>query len=210
VTVFLKPSPGQQAALDQLLAEQQDPSSANYHQWLTPKQFADRFGASQSDIDKIIAWLQGHGLAVTSVARSRNAISFSGSAAAVGQVFGVELHHYLVNGERHFANAKEPAIPVALAGIVGAIRGLNDFRMKPASLRRKVLPQAETPEYTSTSGNHYLAPEDTATIYNLKPLFAGGIDGSGQSLVVVGQTRFASRISSCIAALSIYRQKIRN
>jgi uncharacterized protein (TIGR03437 family) len=200
VTVFLKPSPAQQAALDQLLAEQQDPSSANYHQWLTPEQFADRFGASQSDIDKIVAWLQSQSLAVTSVARSRNAISFSGSAATVGQAFSLELHHFLVNGERHFANANEPVIPAALAGIVGAVRGLNDFRLKPASLRQKVVPGAEQPAYTSsTSGNHYLAPEDIATIYNLKPLFASGVDGSGQSLVVVGQSQVR------LADLQLYR-----
>src|SRR5215469_10131107 len=53
VTIVLKPSPAQQAALDQLLAEQQDPSSANYRNWLTPEQFANRFGASEDDIDKI-------------------------------------------------------------------------------------------------------------------------------------------------------------
>jgi uncharacterized protein (TIGR03437 family) len=190
VTVVLKPSPGQQAALDQLLAEQQDSSSPNYHKWLTPEQFADRFGASQDDIDKIAAWLQGQLLTVTSVARARNAVSFSGSAAAVEQAFGLELHHYLVNGERHFANATEPAIPAALSGMVGGVRGLHDFRMRPASLRRKVAPEAAQPAYTSsTSGNHYLVPEDIATIYNLKPLLANGVDGSGQSLVIVGQTQ---------------------
>ena len=202
VTLALKPSPAQQSALDQLLAEQQDPSSANYHNWLTPEQFADRFGTSQDDIDKIAAWLQGQALTVTSVARSRNAISFSGSAAAVGQAFNLELHHYLVNGERHFANTTEPAIPAAFAGVVGAIRGLHDFRMKPASLRRKVVPEAaQQPDYTSivNPANHFLAPEDIALIYNLKPLLANGVDGSGQSLVVVGQSQVR------LADIQLYR-----
>ena len=45
VMVMLKPSAAQQADLDQLLAEQQDRSSRNYHAWLTPEQFGDRFGA---------------------------------------------------------------------------------------------------------------------------------------------------------------------
>jgi uncharacterized protein (TIGR03437 family) len=190
VTVVLKPSPAQQAALDELLAELQDPSSPRYHKWLTPEEFADRFGASQDDIDKIVAWLRSQRLAVTSVARSRNAISFTGSAAAVQQAFGLELHHYLLNGQRHFANATGPTIPAALSGIVGGVRGLNNFRMKPASLRRKIVPEAAQPAYTSsTTGNHYLTPGDIATIYNLKPLLSNGVDGSGQSLVVVGQTQ---------------------
>jgi len=39
----------QQAALEQLLKEQQDPASPNYHNWLTPETYADRFGASAAD-----------------------------------------------------------------------------------------------------------------------------------------------------------------
>src|ERR1051326_4409536 len=34
----------QQADLEQLLREQQDPQSPKYHTWLTPEQFAERFG----------------------------------------------------------------------------------------------------------------------------------------------------------------------
>ena len=37
-------SPTQQADMDQLLRTQQDPKSANYHRWLTPDQYAARFG----------------------------------------------------------------------------------------------------------------------------------------------------------------------
>jgi subtilase family serine protease len=55
VTLVLKPSAGQQADLDQLLAQQQDPSSPNYHAWLTPEQYGEQFGVSQADIDKIVA-----------------------------------------------------------------------------------------------------------------------------------------------------------
>src|SRR5260370_15614927 len=46
VTLSLKPSPGQQAALDRLLAQQQEPSSPSHHRWLTPEEYGDRFGLS--------------------------------------------------------------------------------------------------------------------------------------------------------------------
>src|SRR5205823_2678495 len=36
LTIVLKPAAAQQADLEQLLAEQQDPPSPNYHRWLTP------------------------------------------------------------------------------------------------------------------------------------------------------------------------------
>src|SRR5579859_2132834 len=44
VTLILQPSASQKTALDQLLVQQQDPASSNYHHWLTPEQYADRFG----------------------------------------------------------------------------------------------------------------------------------------------------------------------
>ena len=72
--LMLKPTAAQQADLDQFLAQLQDPSSANYHRFLTPEQYAARFGASQSDVDSLAAWLKGANLNVVSVARGRNEI----------------------------------------------------------------------------------------------------------------------------------------
>src|SRR5580700_3129265 len=54
ITLLMAPSPSQQKALDQLLARQQDPTSADYHKWLTPQQFADRFGLSQNDLNNVV------------------------------------------------------------------------------------------------------------------------------------------------------------
>ena len=181
LALALKPSDAQQADLTALLAAQQDPVSPDYHNWLAPEQFADRFGASPSDIGQIAAWLESQGFVVHGVAPSRNWIAFAGSAGLARQAFGVEIHRYQVDGESHFANASEPSAPAALAGIVAGIRGLDDF------LPRSPRPQLR-PAYTSASGRHYLAPDDAATIYNLKSLYQNGYDGSGQRLVVAGQS----------------------
>jgi uncharacterized protein (TIGR03437 family) len=191
LTLELKPSGSQPTELNQLLAAQQDPSSADYHRWLTPEQYADRFGASLDDVNKIAAWLQQQGFQVTNIARGRNWISFSGTAVQVEAAFRTELHRYQVNGETHFANAFEPSVPLALQVLVRGVRGLHDFRMKPL-LKPRSTPGAdsEQPSFTSTtSGNHFLSPDDFATIYNLKPLYSAGIDGTGQKLVVAGQTQ---------------------
>ena len=181
LALALKPSDAQQADLTALLAAQQDPASPDYHNWLAPEQFADRFGASPSDIGQIAAWLESQGFVVHGVAPSRNWIAFAGSAGLARQAFGVEIHRYQVDGQSHFANASEPSAPAALAGIVAGIRGLDDF------LPRSPRPQLR-PAYTSASGRHYLAPDDAATIYNLKSLYQNGYDGSGQRLVVAGQS----------------------
>lgn len=190
VTLVLKPSDSQQADLNSLLAQQQDPASKNYHNWLTPEQFADRFGASQADIDKIVAWVQSQQLTVTSVARGRNAVMLKGTAAQAQSAFGTEIHMYLVNGETHYANATEPSLPAALQGVVLAIHGLHNFRMKARTHKLTPLGLAAdgiSPAYTST-GTHSIAPDDFATIYDIAPLYKAGIDGTGQKMVIVGQT----------------------
>src|ERR1017187_9835092 len=58
VTLVFRPSAQQQQDLDNLLTQQQERSSPNYHKWLTPAQFADRFGLTRSDIKRISSWLQ--------------------------------------------------------------------------------------------------------------------------------------------------------
>jgi subtilase family serine protease len=39
--------------LDRLISELHDPNSSNYRHWLTPDQFGERFGVSQSDYQRI-------------------------------------------------------------------------------------------------------------------------------------------------------------
>ena len=182
VTLVLGPSAGQQADLDRLSAQQQDPSSPDYHRWLTPEQYADRFGVSRADIDKMVTWLRQHALTLKSVARARNAVAFGGTAGQIGAAFRIEIHRYLVGGESHYANSADPSIPAAFQGVVVAIHGLHDFRLKPA-LRPGAQPR-------DTQGSAYsLAPGDIATIYDIAPLYSAGIDGTGQKLVITGQTQ---------------------
>ena len=183
LTLNFQPSAAQQADLDRLLADQQNPSSASYHQWLTPEEFGARFGLSDADLAVVTSWLGSQGFTVTGTARARNHVTFDGAASTVESAFRTELHHYLVDGELHFANSTEPSIPAALQPVVRGIQGLHDFRLKPRSRSQSVLP-----DYTSASGHHYIAPDDFATIYDVKPLLAAGIDGTGQKLVIVGQT----------------------
>jgi subtilase family serine protease len=177
------PTASQRADLSRLLEEQQDRKSPNYHKWLTPEQWADRFGLSPSDVTKVTAWLKTQGFQNVQVARGRNWFMFSGTAAQVQSAFGTEIHRYKVDGEAHVANATSPRIPAALSGIVVGIRGLDDFFLKPRTIKRI------NPDYYSSSLQaEYLAPGDIATIYDLNTLYTNGFDGTGQKLAVIGQT----------------------
>jgi pseudomonalisin len=179
----LLPDAAQQQSLNQFVDAQYNPESANYHQWLTPTQFADRFGVSEADAGHIVGWLQSHGLEVEEVTAGRRSIIFSGTAAQVLAAFHTQIRTYNVRDQVHHANASEPEIPSALAEVVGGVVSLHDFHSEPmhASARRP------SPEFTS-GGSHYIAPADFATIYDLAPLYQQSINGNGQSIAIVGRS----------------------
>jgi uncharacterized protein (TIGR03437 family) len=180
IVLLIQPAEAQQADLAQLLAGQQNPSSAFYHQWLTPEEFASRFGLSSADHSKVVAWLTSSGLTVKQSARGRNWIAFSGAAGQISAVLHTPIHRFQVDGETHYSNTAEPAVPEALAGVIGGFLGLNDFH--PRSMISRI-----APAYTSGT-SHYLAPHDWATIYDVSPLYQAGFNGTGQSIAVVGES----------------------
>lgn len=188
--VVFRLSAAQNSDLDRLLHDQQNPSSPSYHKWLTPEQYADRFGMSRNDLTKVSSWLQSQGLAVTSVSRGRTEISFSGSSGNVEAAFRTQLHKYVVKGEEHFANATAVSVPRSLFDVVLSVRGLDDFRPKPML---RVRSAGADPRFTSDlSGNHFVDPNDFAVIYNVNPLYTAGFDGTGVKIAVTGQTPLTS------------------
>jgi subtilase family serine protease len=183
VTMLFTPSAQQQVALQKLLADQQNPKSPKYHQWLTSDQFGQQFGLSQNDIANVRSWLESEGLKVTYVSHGHDFLAFEGSAAQVQGVFRTSIHNYSVKGKMHFANVTAPMIPAALSGIVGGFRGMHDFNPHPMIRQH--------PNYTVTGQNFtVLAPGDIATIYNLGPLYSKtpAVDGTGQKVVIAGQS----------------------
>jgi subtilase family serine protease len=195
--LVLESGPEQEAALEQLLAEQQDPSSPHYLEWLTPQQFGERFGASQQDLDVIANWLQDRGFRVNSVAEGRRTIEFSGTARQVEEAFHTEIHNYEVNGQRHVANATDIAIPEALGPVVGGIVSLHDFPVHPMYHRvgtpatESVQPGSLSPSVNLSGGGHAIGPYDFAAIYNVAALWNLNYDGTGQTIAIPGRTNIS-------------------
>jgi subtilase family serine protease len=184
VSILFNRSAAQQADLESLIAAQQNPRSPQYHRWLTPEQFAARFGMAQSDIDKVQTWLQQQGFSVDSVARGKGFVRFSGSVNQVEQAFRTEMHYYKGNGAQHFGPSIALSVPTAIAPTIQAVGNLSDFRPRPMHT------SAHTrPDFTSSvSGSVFFAPGDIATVYDMNPLYSGGVNGAGQSIAVAGQS----------------------
>src|SRR5580704_15567895 len=176
----------QQAELDQLVADQQNPVSPRYHQWISPQQYGSRFGPTDADLDQVSVWLRSQGFQVEEIQAGRRSLVFSGTASQVEAAFHTPIHYYQVNGETHRANSADPEIPEALSQVVRGVASLHDFHSHPAlaSVRNLAAP---APEYTSGS-NHYLAPSDFATIYDLNSLYSNNVNGTGASVAVVARS----------------------
>jgi hypothetical protein len=206
ITMTFRMTAAQQADLDVFLAQQQDRSSPNFHKWLTPEEYAARFGISQSDVATIAAWLGTQGLTVVETARSRNWVTFTGTVAQVQAAFRAEIHQYSARGNTYFANATEPSVPSAFSGLVLGFRGLNNYPVKPPRLNNMAGNSAAQPGYTpgtpSSSPIHYLAPDDFQTIYDLKALYSSGIDGTGQKIAIMGQTAVVATDIATFRSLS--------
>ena len=184
ITVYFSRSAAQQADLAALIAAQQNPASPLYHQWLTPDQFAARFGMAAQDIDAAQSWLQQQGFSIDSINRSRNAIHFSGSVGMVESAFQTQMHFYTVNGVKHFAPSTALSVPAALAPVVLNVGNLSDFRPRPMH----ITPRARPGFTSSQSGSVFFAPGDIVTTYDLKPLYSGGDNGAGQTIAIMGQS----------------------
>jgi len=178
--LVLTPDAEQETALEELTRAQQDPGSPDYRQWLTPQAFGERFGVSSGDLQKVMDWLTSHGLSVDEIPASRRAIVFSGTVRQVEAAFHTRMGRYTVSGSEHFANSTDLEIPAGLAAVVKGVVSLHDFRLPPA--------HSEVPTYTLANGVTLMMPRDWATIYDVTPLYGQGLDGTGQSLAVVGRT----------------------
>jgi subtilase family serine protease len=201
--LVLKSSPEQVAALQTLLAQQTDKSSPNFHKWLSPQEFGQRFGVSDEDLQTITTWLESRGFQSIKPSNGRNVIEFSGNAGQVQAAFHTAIHYYSVNGRQHFANSSDPAIPTALTPAVAGVLSLHNFGRKrmnhfAGTFRKdqdtgKAVPL--NPQYTY-GGNCFgpgtdcyaLGPTDFATIYNVTPLWNAGITGSGVKIAIVSDS----------------------
>lgn len=203
--LLLNRSAEQEASLEALMAEQQEPQSPNYHRWLSPEEFGSKYGPSTEDIQKVTGWLSSHGFAIEQVSKGRLFIEFSGTASQVQETFHTEIHRLQVSGEEHVANVRDPQIPEALAPVVSGVVSLHNFFAQPqhiagADIQRNGLngkwqkvedSQTTKPLFASNDGGsiyEYVSPWDFATIYNVTPLWNAGIDGTGQIIAIAGRS----------------------
>jgi subtilase family serine protease len=206
-TLILRRADAVQAAFEQLLADQQNPSSPLYHQWLTPQQLGKLFGPTPNDLTTLTSWLTSQGLKVDSISPSGVMVSVSGTAAFVGNAFHTSFATFDLSSalgdnaptRTRLSAVSEPSIPSALSPLVRSIHGLAEVPLHPmnhATAFKRPAAGAAKPQLTITSGGvnyYFLAPADFATIYDVSSIYSGGntgakIGSTTQRVAIIGES----------------------
>ena len=119
VTVAIDhPDTAGEVALQQALY---DPKSPSFHHFLSPAQYAARFGASASDLNRITGWLTRAGMSVAYTSASRTQVTVKGTVAQAEKTFDTTLNSYVSHGVTFRANPTAALVPAG----VGAVQGLQ-------------------------------------------------------------------------------------
>jgi pseudomonalisin len=190
VVDLARPDPaGERALLD----AEHDPASPSFGRYLSPAEFARRFGVTQSRLDAVTGWLADGGLSVAGVSAARDVVTVHGPVAAIAARFGTAIHRYSYAGTTFLANTGAPVVPLSL-GITNVI-GLN-------TLQRYNLP-ARTQQDTCLTSNvctGVTTPADLWGVYQQPAAYRG----AGQGLAVFGEGRSDGVISDLRAYDATY------
>jgi subtilase family serine protease len=176
-------NPRNQAQLDQLLQDQQDPSSPQYEKWLTPTEYDQQFGPTDADVAQLTQWLTSEGFTVTHASAHERRVAFSGNVATTQTAFLVHIAGS--RDEKSFGNVDDPQVPESLAPKINYLAGLDNLH---GTIWNTLIPD---PPYINDSGYDppvpLFGPTDTRTFNNEEPLLTAtptNWDGTGQCIAV--------------------------
>jgi hypothetical protein len=132
--LVLAVKPPHMAEEERFLQELQTKGSPNFHAFLTPEQWNERFAPSAEDEQKVVDWARSQGLTVTNRFPNRLLVDLEAPAGTIEKAFGVTINNYRVGDEVDFSNDRDPVLPESLSGLVYSVQGLNNIQRMHSSL----------------------------------------------------------------------------
>jgi len=167
--------------LTNLLEAVSDPASPHYRHYLTPAEFAEKFGPTESDYQAVTDFAKTNGFTITAEYPNRMLLDVNAPVSAIEKAFHVNLRVYQHPKENRtfFAPDAEPSVDLNVP--ILDVSGLNNFSLPHPKV--KVLPlknATATPRAGSGSGGTYLGNDFRAA-------YVPGVslDGAGQTLGLV-------------------------
>jgi len=189
-----------QPALNAFLRGLTTASSPDYRHFVTPAQFASRFGASAAVVATVRSYLESYGLHVRRLDAGRTLLEMTGRSADIARAFATPVETVrLADGTLRAQFARAATLPAAIAHDVSAVAGLSSV-VTPHS-------QLATPQLASRASSHTVALAGTcaaaqpsatnspnsaggysvaqqAQLYGLSNAWAAGHTGQGQTIAL--------------------------
>ena len=176
-------------ALKALAASVSDPQSPNFRQYITPAQFTERFGPTQSDYDTVVSYMEERGLKVVGGSRDGMEVQVKGSVANVEKAFNVTMRNYRHPTENRvfFSPDREPTTDMAVK--LWHVSGMDNFSIPHAKYVKRsdyaaahgISPEAVVSHATTGSG-----PSASFLGSDMRAAYYGGtaLTGAGQHVAL--------------------------
>ena len=166
-------------ALTNLLQQLYDPASTNYHHYLTPVEFAQRFGPTEQEYQTVIAFAKTNGLDVTGIHPNRVLLDVNGSVADIEKALHVTMRVYQHPREARtfYAPDVEPSLKLSVS--VLHISGLDNYAQPRPRLT--AIPIVKTQNATPNAGS---GPSGTYMGNDFRAAYVpnSSFTGSGQTV----------------------------
>lgn len=142
------------AAEEQFLKDLQDPSSPQFHHFLTADEWAARFSPSAQDEQALVDWAKSQGFTVTQRYPIRLIVDVAAPVSTVEKAFAFTINNYQVGAVSFFSNDRDPVVPSSLSNVLESVMGANNIQ---------VVSPAITNFKTDIGGNPYVSGQVLAS-----------------------------------------------
>ena len=184
-----------ESALDDLIGQIYDPTSPNYHHYLTRDQFIAQFGPTETDYQAVENYFRANGFAVTGEYPNRLVVDVSGTAADVERIFHVTMQTYRHPHESRNFFSPDTTPSLDLSVPIVHVSGLDNYSLPhPRIVKKMLVDKIVKPMGLAGSG-----PGGTYMGKDFRTAYAPGVSltGSGQ---VLGLLEFDTYYSNDVAA----------
>jgi subtilase family serine protease len=157
-----------------------NPKDEFYRKYITPQEFAARYGANADDYAALKEWAISNGLTIVHESLARTFLTVHGAVSQFQSLFKTQLNNYRSPDSKEFYSASvTPTVPAAIANKVVSVIGLtNSVQTAPLAKVYKTFgedapaPVGGTDVLGGTGPGGAYAPADLRTAYRI-PHFGG-------------------------------------
>ncbi|HEV3054992.1 MAG TPA: protease pro-enzyme activation domain-containing protein [Solirubrobacteraceae bacterium] len=198
ITIAL--APRDPAALQQFATAVSTPSSPEYRNYITPAQFASRFGPTAAQIAAVQNNLRSHGLTPGTLTANHLSLKVTATAGAIESAMSTTLDKIaLPGGVTTIVNRLAPRLDAGIAPLVQAVVGLDGAAaLRPLLVRRTARryattnrpqvvtggPQPCAAAITAAPTQFAYTADQLASAYTFSSLYQAGDQGHGQTIAL--------------------------